>query len=82
MLSEDAYFADSHRYATVAELGRNYAPTINDSIVVTPVDSHGFRATGTHYYLTGMTCGIWAGVRPADGMLGAKEGEPICWEEK
>lgn len=82
VLAEEAYFADNHRYATVAEMGSNFAATSNDSIVVTPVDSQGYRATGTHYYLTGVTCGIWAGVRPADGMHGAKEGEPICWEEK
>ena len=42
----------------------------------------GFRAIGTHAYLPDVMCGIWAGVRPADGMHRTKESEPTCWEEK
>jgi len=80
--AQEAYFVDHHHYGTRAELAADYEPTTNDSVVLVPVDTQGYRATATHFNLPGVTCGIWAGVRPADGMHGAKEGEPQCWETK
>src|SRR5262249_21665456 len=81
-MAEEAFFADSNHYATRAQLGKNYSESTNDSIIVIPVDTKGFRAMGTHAYLPDVTCGIWVGVRPPGGMHDAKEGEPICWETK
>jgi hypothetical protein len=80
VLAEEAYFADHHRYAARAELGDGFAATTNDSIVIVPADSRGYAATGTHAYLPDVGCGIWSGVRPADGMHGAAEGAVTCWD--
>jgi len=41
-----------------------------------------YRAIGWHVNLPDTRCGIWAGVAPADGMHGAKEGVPLCWKEQ
>jgi hypothetical protein len=82
VLAEEAYFSDHHRYADRAALGDAYAAGTNDSIVIVPADSQGYAATGTHAYLPGFTCGLWSGVRPADGMHGAAEGVATCWDVK
>lgn len=78
-VAQDAFYADSARYASVAELGSLFHATTNDSIVIVVADS-GWQATATHPYLTGQACGIWVGTRPPDGMHGAAEGEPKCWK--
>ena len=53
-----------------------------DTIVVVAADARGWSATGTHWNLVDITCGIWVGTKPADGMHGARESEPVCWKEK
>ena len=82
VLAEEAYFSEHRRYAARAELGDGFSAITNDSIVVVPADSQGYSATGTHVNLPGVACGIWSGVRPADGMHGAVEGVATCWEVK
>jgi hypothetical protein len=79
-VAEDAFFADSLRYASPAELGNLFSTTSLDSITVLAADKSGWRALGRHPYLVGQECGIWVGVRPLDGMHGATEGEPKCWK--
>jgi hypothetical protein len=78
-LAQDAFFADSQRFASASELGSLFHATSSDSIVVVAVDS-AWRATATHPRLVGQACGIWVGIRPPDGMHGAREGEPKCWK--
>ena len=41
-------------------------------------DTVGFYASVRHSTTT-QQCGIWVGLRPADGMHKASEGEPKCW---
>jgi len=78
--AQEAFFADSLRYASRADLGTMYAPTSLDSITIVAADRAGWRALGSHPYLVGQACGVWVGVRPPDGMHGAKESEPTCWK--
>jgi len=78
-VAQDAFFTDSLRYASAAELGSLFHATSYDSIVVVVVDS-GWRATATHAYLAGQACGIWVGTRPPDGMHGATASGPKCWK--
>jgi hypothetical protein len=77
--AQEAFFADSLRYASAGELGALFHATSYDSIVIVVADS-GWRATATHPYLAGQACGMWVGTRPPDGMHGATEGEPTCWK--
>jgi len=77
--AQEAFFADSLRYASAGELGTLFHATSYDSIVIVVADS-GWRATATHPYLAGQACGMWVGTRPPDGMHGATEGEPTCWK--
>lgn len=79
-VAQDAFFADSLRYASRAELGTLFSATSLDSITVVAADKSGWRALGRHPYLVGQECAIWVGIRPADGMHGATEGEPQCWK--
>jgi hypothetical protein len=78
--AQEAFFADSLRYALRADLGNTYSPTSLDSITIVAADRSGWHALGRHPYLVNQACGIWVGVPPADGMHGAKEGEPTCWK--
>lgn len=78
--AQDAFFADSLRYASATELGILFRATSNDSITIVAADKSGWRAIGRHPYLLDQECGIWVGVRPPDGMHGATEGEPHCWK--
>lgn len=78
-LAQEAFFADSQRFASPSELDSLFHATSSDNIVVVAVDS-AWRATATHPRLVGQACGIWVGVRPPDGMHGATEGEPKCWK--
>ncbi len=82
--AEEAFFADHHRYALMPELVKDTAFYVStgDSIVVVAVDTAGWRAIGTHWYLPDVTCGIWVGTKPPDGMHGAREQEVMCWKEK
>ena len=80
--AEEAYFVDHKTYALRAQLDKDalfYAST-GDSLVVVAADAHGWHATGTNWGLANITCGMWVGTRPADGMHGAREDEPVCWE--
>lgn len=77
-MAQDAFFADSQRFASPSELDSLFHATSSDNIVVVAVDS-AWRATATHPNLVGQECGIWVGIRPPDGMHGATEGEPKCW---
>jgi hypothetical protein len=79
-VAQDAFFADSLRYASRGELGTLYSPSSLDSITIVAADKSGWRAIGQHPLLVGQECGIWVGVRPPDGMHGATEGEPQCWK--
>lgn len=79
--AEEGYFVDHKTYALRAQLDKDasfYAST-GDSLVVVAADAHGWHATGTHWNLPNVTCGIWVGTRPADGMHGAGEGQVLCW---
>jgi 4-amino-4-deoxy-L-arabinose transferase-like glycosyltransferase len=78
--AQEAFFADSLRYASRADLGTMYSPTSLDSITIVAADRAGWRALGSHPYLVGQECGVWVGVRPPDGMHDAKESEPTCWK--
>lgn len=78
--AQEAFFADSQRFASRADLGNMYAPTSLDSITIVSADRSGWHALGSHPYLLNQACGVWVGVRPPDGMHGAKEGEPTCWK--
>ena len=80
-MTQEAFFADSQRFASTAELDSLFHATSSDSIVVVVGDS-GWRATAVHQRLVGQTCGIWVGTRPPDGMHGATEGEPQCWKDR
>ncbi len=78
--AQEAFFSDSLRYASRADLGNLYSPTSLDSIMIVAADKSGWHALGRHPYLVNQECGVWVGVRPADGMHGANEGEPTCWK--
>jgi hypothetical protein len=78
--AQEAFFSDSLRYASRADLGNLYSPTSLDSITIMAADRSGWSALGRHPYLVNQECGVWVGVRPADGMHGANEGEPTCWK--
>jgi len=78
--AQEAFFADSLRYGSRADLGNLYSATSLDSITIVAADRSGWHALGSHPYLMDQECGVWVGVRPADGMHGAKEGEPTCWK--
>jgi len=80
-MTQEAFYADSQRFASTAELDTLFHATSSDSIVVVVGDS-GWRATATHPRLVGQSCGIWVGTRPPDGMHGATEGEPKCWKDR
>ena len=81
-MAQDAYFADSLRYGFNRDLGESFRAQTGDSVVVQFADAKGYRAIGWHVNLPDTRCGIWAGVAPADGMHGAKEGVPLCWKEQ
>jgi hypothetical protein len=82
--AEEAYFADHLRYASKTELGADmgnisYLTTSGVTLVdLVAQDTTGFYAYVTHSTTT-QQCGIWVGLRPADGMHEAREGEPKCW---
>lgn len=79
-VAEDAFFADSLRYASHTELGNLFSAASLDSITILAADSSGWRALARHPRLVGQECGIWVGIRPPDGMHGATEGQPKCWK--
>lgn len=81
MTAEEAFFADSLRYAAKAEMdsSRFYYTTSGVTLVdLVARDTVGFYAYVRHSTTT-QQCGIWVGLRPADGMHKAREGEPKCW---
>ena len=80
-MAQEAFFADSLKYGYNRDLGAGFRATTGDSIEVQFANDKGFRAIGWHQYLPDTRCGIWVGVRPADGMHGADEGEPKCWTQ-
>ena len=79
--AQDAYFADHKTYASRAQLDKDssFWTSSGDSIVIGAADAHGWYATGTNWGML-ETCGMWVGTRPADGMHGARENEPVCWK--
>jgi hypothetical protein len=77
--AQQAFLLDHHRYGSGAELDSMFYRTTGDSIVVVAHDSSAWHAIGSHRNLPARQCGIWVGVRPADGMDDAMEGEPKCW---
>lgn len=81
MTAEEAFFADSLRYASMAEMdsSRFYYTTSGVTLVdLVAQDTVGFYAYVRHSTTT-QECGIWVGLKPADGMHKANEGEPKCW---
>jgi hypothetical protein len=77
LTAEEAYFSDSLRYGTKAEV--DYLTTSGVTLVdLVARDTLGFYAYVRHSS-TAQECGIWMGLRPADGMHKANEGEPTCW---
>jgi uncharacterized membrane protein HdeD (DUF308 family) len=82
--AEEAYFADHKTFALRAQLDKDslFYASSGDTIVVVAADAHGWSATGTHWNLGDVTCGIWVGTKPADGMHNARESQPVCWKEK
>jgi hypothetical protein len=78
-VAEEAFFADHHRYAVRPELDSTlrFLPTVGDSMIITVLDTLGWRAVATD--ATGHACGVWIGARPPDGMHNAREGVPRCW---
>jgi len=82
--AEEAYFVDHKAFALRAQLDKDslFYASAGDSIVIIAADVHGWSATGTNWGLFDVTCGIWVGTKPADGMHGARESQPVCWKEK
>ncbi|HXY69300.1 MAG TPA: hypothetical protein VEH62_07595 [Gemmatimonadales bacterium] len=75
--AEEAFRADSGAYGAREHL--LWQPFARDSVVVTvSPDRKGWWATARSSSSLAQ-CGVWVGVRPPDGMHGAKEGEPACW---
>jgi type IV pilus assembly protein PilA len=76
--AEEAYFADSLRYATVAQLGTSYAVTSGvTGLTITLPLGDGWGASVTHSVATTKTCYIFVGSGPTHGAA-TKEGEPKC----
>jgi type IV pilus assembly protein PilA len=74
-VAEEAFFADSNRYGTFAEVATRFSPTMGAPAVLPAIWY--WSATVTHPQLPGMTCGIAvATTNPVDASSG--EGEPIC----
>lgn len=80
--AEEAYFADHKTFALRAPIDKDslFYASSGDSIVIVAADAHGWYATGTNWGLGDMTCGIWVGTPPADGMHGARENQAVCWK--
>jgi type IV pilus assembly protein PilA len=73
--AEEAFFADSVKYANVAMLGTNFATTSGVTNLAITVTTDGWYATLGHT-TTAKTCAIYVGstsTAPAN-----KEGEPKC----
>ena len=73
--AEEAYFADSVKYANVGQLGTNFTTTSGVQNLAITVTSDGWNATVGHTTTT-KTCAIYVGsfsTSPAN-----KEGEPKC----
>ena len=76
-ISEENFFADSNRYALIAELGNKFSPTTGVGITLVAPGLSAWTATLTHPNVPGMVCGVAIGlpnpINPAAG-----EGEPFC----
>ncbi len=77
--AEEAYFADSLRYATVAELGTSYALTsgVTGLTINVPVGD-GWQASVKHTTAVTKTCYIYVGSTAGPNGPATKEGEPKC----
>jgi len=76
--AEEAFRADSGRFGNQRELYD--VASSGDSITITLApDRTGWWAAALNWRTT-TRCGIWVVARPPDGMHGAKEAEPKCWE--
>jgi len=73
--AEEAFFADSLRYATVAELGTNYATTSGVLSLTIAVAGDGWTASVGHG-TSNKLCFIFVGSTTND--VATKEGEPKC----
>jgi hypothetical protein len=80
LTAQEAFFVDHQRFASRADLGIGFSTMTGDSVVIVTADSAGWSAVAKHSYVDDQACGIWVGVRPPDGMHGAKESEPTCWK--
>jgi prepilin-type N-terminal cleavage/methylation domain-containing protein len=76
--AEEAYFADSLRYADVAALGTSFALTSGvTGLAITVPFGDGWAATVTHSVATTKTCYIFVG-NGGPNNAATKEGEPKC----
>jgi type IV pilus assembly protein PilA len=77
--AEEAYFADSLRYADVAQLGTSFALTsgVTGLVIAVPVGD-GWQATVKHQTATNKTCYIFVGSTAGPNNVATKEGEPKC----
>ena len=73
--AEEAFFADSLRYGTVADLGTNYATTSGVTSLTIAVAGDGWTASVGHS-TSGSTCYIFVG--STTNPPATKEGEPKC----
>lgn len=75
--AEESFFADSNRYATLAEISTKFSSTTGVGLpTVVPTNVY-WSATLTHAQIPGLVCGIAvATTNPID--VGAGEGEPFC----
>ena len=78
--AEEAYFADSVRYATSLRALR-FQPSPGVTIRLGGVTTEGWNATATHAQAPRWTCGIFVGSVPPDAAV-QKEGQPVCWQSK
>jgi hypothetical protein len=79
VVAQEAFMADSGRFASTSDLGDFYRTTSGVTLVrLVPHGSTSWYALVQHSSAA-EECGIWVGKRPPDGMHGAKEGEPMCW---
>lgn len=75
--AEEAFFADSNRYATLAELTTKFSGTPGVGVPIVSPSMSSWSATLTHPHVPGMVCGI-AVATPNPVLTGVGEGEPFC----
>jgi type IV pilus assembly protein PilA len=75
--AEESFFADSNRYATLAEVRTRIAPSDGLGTPTIIATTSNWSATLTHPHVPGMICGI-AVATPNPISATAGEGDPFC----